>query len=319
MIRALLLALLLPSIALADTVLYVAYTQVYVPPSADLSTAGGVQNPWGSCAVDATPFTNYAYSATLGAAADVVGTVTLSADIGSTASASKTVTLGIGYRRASTNTLICSGTVSVPAGSSGARSTTCSAARTALVTGDRLYVSVSLPAPGTVGSGKEMCASTGSGSYISTPIGGTNYGLGCVCNGICNGSSCGLTGTSGAWPTFGATCDCTVAGCTGLAITGPTLSGVNNSNGTGTLNWGSIPGAASYTLQRGAGTIYGPGGLFTYLDSPGAGAFTYNVYATGSCAPAIGGTTLASKTSSTTSYPLTISVAGTAQPCIITN
>jgi hypothetical protein len=123
----------------------------------------------------------------------------------------------------------------------------------------------------------------------------------CTCGGICNGNACGTQGSQALVNTC--FCDCTVAGCTGLAIAAPgsfTCTDALNGNDCN-LTWSAVPGASTYQVRRpSAGSQIYSGAPNSFLDTGHAvGMASYDVKANGTCPPSpLGGTTLGSKDSS---------------------
>ncbi len=127
-------------------------------------------------------------------------------------------------------------------------------------------------------------------------------GAACTCNGICNGAGCGHQ-YSAADSTV-CQCDCTY--CSSLSIGGPSpFSCSDQHDATHTsCTWGTVTGASAYSLNRGATTAYSGSGT-SAIDAPGPGTWSYTVNASGTCTPAIGGTSY-SKITNNSSTSVTV-------------
>jgi hypothetical protein len=253
-----------------------------------------------------------AYSPTLTGSVTLTGTVTIQVDMDWDLAANKTFTLSTSTRHSSVDTLYCSNTFVITTGvSSGTRSVTCSGGPVSLVAGDQVKMTFSVPALGSV-TPDTVHGTTGVNSFVTWPqtlFFCATAGSSCVCNGICAGNSCGTQFST--VQSTACSCDCTVAGCTGLSLSGPAgFSCSQSGSGSDLCTWSALSGASTYTEARvsPSATVCNAIAGTSCSDTPGAGSFSYNLTANGSCTPAIGGTTLSSKTTNASSTSVVISV-----------
>jgi hypothetical protein len=306
----LLLALCLSFGARAETTYVINTTGTYVASNRDMGLSSSTpQLTWITKNASALAQSFFAYAQPITGGVTVNGTVSisLSAFIDfNPANAAKTITLSAGYRSSGANTFLCSNSFTTVGNATQQTFTvTCSVASVAVPPNSNLVLQVAMPAITDTVYGESYQLLSGSGIYQTSIVWPqTMYfcatqGNACVCNGICNGASCGTQYSSAQ--TTSCSCDCTVAACTSLSIAGPSpLTCVDSLNASQmALAWGSVPGTANYTLSRGGTGVY-TGAAASFTDAPGVGVYSYSVYANGSCTPAIGGTTLGSKNSQTT-------------------
>lgn len=292
--------LLCTGAALADSSYVGDTTGTYIAAQRDLTLAAGSGAAWFNNSAPISSGTKKAYSQALGFGLTLNGTVTISVATVLDYTFSRVFTLAVGFRRGGADTAICSNTTSVTAAASpntSSISVTCNAAAVGLLTGDNMYLAVTYPALTDSVLPETTEIDSGAASVITWPqvlwVCPT-AGAVCVCNGICNGASCGSQFSTAA-QSVSCACNCNIAACMALNLAAPTpLTCVDKLNASQeTLTWGSVPGAATYSLAQGGINVF-TGNALTFVDTPGVGVYSYNVFASGSCIPAIGGTPLPS-------------------------
>jgi len=294
------LFLLLPSLALANA------NETFYENNANQlqSSAPGAQTAYWSCTGPGSCSTTFTVPTASTTQWNVSGSVTMNATAAygnDTCVGNKGLTFTFGTNRTGA---LCSASALYGACASYNRGGSCTVASTNLQPGDVFWVQLSASMPT---AADNISVNLGANTNVVVPL-GVAVGGSCICNGICNGAGCGtLYGSGGSWPTYTGQCDCTA--CSGTALAAPTLACVTYSSGAASCSWGSVPSPTSYTLQRSGSTVYN-GASQSYIDQPGNGTYTYGAFGTGNCTPALGGTSLYGKNTSTSTQVMTVTAGG---------
>jgi hypothetical protein len=197
------------------------------------------------------------------------------------------------YKKAAAGgvTSLCTDTYVLPAGLGTTHTFSCLSTSTTFAVGDRFYASVNLPDAATAST------STLSPAQFTITVNCLANGDPCPCDGGCQNADCGtLYSRSGVQTNDLYPCVCSCITCAAATpetsqIPGPTnlaCSDIETGSQTRCV-WDEIPALWSYTLRRNGTAVYTAttGMPRVYIDTPGSGSVSYDVFAFGgTCSPA---------------------------------